>query len=122
MFVSLCVCVCVCVCMHSQYKNINAFIRLFVASVGKYNYYHFSSECDGLITQALLTANFEAAVEVCLSNNKLAEAVILAIAGGPELLARTQKKVFTRNAGNLNRVWRHSTLTSHIDKWDDNSI
>ena len=61
-------------------------------------------ECSGLVTQALLTANFEAAVEVCLHNNRMAEAIILANAGGPDLLARTQKKFFHKNKGSLNRV------------------
>ena len=56
------------------------------------------------MAQALLTANFEAAVEVCLHNERMAEAIILAIAGGPELLAQTQKKFFHKNHGNLNRV------------------
>ena len=59
---------------------------------------------EGLVTQALLTANFEAAVEVCLHHERLAEAVVLAIAGGPELLARTQKKVFAASKTSLNRV------------------
>ena len=30
--------------------------------------------------------NFEAAVDMCLSEDKMAEAILLAIAGGPELL------------------------------------
>ena len=62
------------------------------------------SDCDGLVAQALLMANFEAAVEVCLHNERMAEAIILAIAGGPELLAQTQTKFFHKNHGNLNRV------------------
>ena len=56
------------------------------------------------MTQALLMADFEAAVEVCLHNDRLAEAIVLAIAGGPELLARTQKKVFQASKTSLNRV------------------
>ena len=31
--------------------------------------------------------NFEAAVDMCLSEDKMAEAILLAIAGGPELLS-----------------------------------
>ena len=56
------------------------------------------------MAQALLMGNFEAAVEMCLAENKMAEAILLAIAGGPELLLRTQKKYFQRNKSNLGRV------------------
>lgn len=48
--------------------------------------------------------NFEAAVEMCLAEDKMAEAILLAIAGGPELLLRTQKKYFQRNKSNIGRV------------------
>ena len=51
-----------------------------------------------------MMANFEVAVDVCLNHNKMAEAIILAIAGGPELLVRTQKKYFETNRSNLGRV------------------
>ena len=56
------------------------------------------------MTQALLMANFEAAVEVCLHNDRMAEAIILAIAGGTELLKQTQNKFFQKEKGGLNRV------------------
>uniref|UniRef100_A0A8C0XDJ9 Protein transport protein Sec31A n=1 Tax=Castor canadensis TaxID=51338 RepID=A0A8C0XDJ9_CASCN len=44
-----------------------------------------SGDIDGLITQALLTGNFESAVDLCLHDNRMADAIILAIAGGQEL-------------------------------------
>ena len=59
---------------------------------------------EGLLGQALLTGNFEAAVEMCIHENKMAEAILLAVAGGPELLARTQEKYFTSNKSCLSRV------------------
>ncbi len=62
------------------------------------------SDFEGLVTQSLLLANFEAAVEVCLHHNKMAEAITLAIAGGPELLLRTQKRFFKSSKSNLSRV------------------
>ncbi|GFR77988.1 transport protein Sec31A, partial [Elysia marginata] len=62
-----------------------------------------TDNADGLMTQALLTGNFEAAVEMCLSEDKMAEAILLAIAGGPELLIRTQKKYFQKNKSTLGR-------------------
>lgn len=48
--------------------------------------------------------NFEAAVELCICENKMAEAILLAIAGGPELLQRTQKRFFSKNSSNIERV------------------
>ena len=62
-------------------------------------------DCDGLITQALLTANFESAIDVCIQHGRWAEAVILAIAGGPQLLAETEKRFFEANKSSVNQVW-----------------
>ena len=69
---------------------------------------------EGLVTQALLVANFEAAVEVCLHHNKMAEAMILAIAGGADLLRRTQKRYFKSNRSNLGRVSQKAGSKIHI--------
>jgi len=57
-----------------------------------------------LITQSLLIADFEAAVDVCLSHGRMAEALVLSIAGGPDLLARTQKAYFDANKTSVDRV------------------
>ncbi|RHY90668.1 hypothetical protein DYB35_010715, partial [Aphanomyces astaci] len=40
--------------------------------------------------------NFDAAVDVCLANNQLANALLLATCGGPELWHRTQEAFFSR--------------------------
>ncbi|BFZ17823.1 hypothetical protein BsWGS_20864 [Bradybaena similaris] len=86
-----------------------------------------TDKADGLMTQAILTGNFEAAVEMCLSENKMAEAILLAIAGGPELLIRTQKKYFQRNKSTLGRLissvvthdWGHIVETCDLDNWKE---
>lgn len=57
-----------------------------------------------MITQALLTGNFESAVDLCLHDNRMADAIILAIAGGQELLLRTQKKYFAKMQSKITRV------------------
>lgn len=62
------------------------------------------ADIDGLITQALLTGNFESAVDLCLHDNRMADAIILAIAGGQELLAQTQKKYFAKSQSKITRV------------------
>lgn len=59
---------------------------------------------DGLITQALLTGDYEGAVELCLHDNRMADSIILAIAGGPQLLERTQKKYFAKTHSKITKV------------------
>ncbi|KAK7113259.1 protein transport protein Sec31A-like isoform X2 [Littorina saxatilis] len=86
-----------------------------------------NTDKSGLMAQALLMGNFEAAVEMCLAENKMAEAILLAIAGGPELLLRTQKKYFQRNKSNLGRLissvvthdWSHIVETCELDNWKE---
>ncbi|MEQ2175498.1 hypothetical protein GOODEAATRI_018490, partial [Goodea atripinnis] len=48
------------------------------------------------VVQALLTGDFEGAVELCLHDNRMADSIILAIAGGADLLEKTQKKYFNK--------------------------
>lgn len=62
-------------------------------------------DCDGLITEALLTANFAAAVDVALHHNRQAEAMILAIAGGTELLTATQTRVLQSIKSGVSQVF-----------------
>ncbi len=54
------------------------------------------SETDHLVTKALVVGDFESAVSLCLSVERFADAILLAVKGGPELLARTQKAYFER--------------------------
>ncbi|TFY55456.1 hypothetical protein EVG20_g9311, partial [Dentipellis fragilis] len=54
------------------------------------------SETDALVTKALVVGDFESAVTLCLSSERFADAILLAVKGGPELLARTQKTYFER--------------------------
>ena len=84
-------------------------ILLAIAGVSellKFNEFNllYFTDADGLLSQALLMGNFEAAVDMCLSEDKMAEAILLAIAGGPELLSRTQKRYFQKNNTSLGRV------------------
>jgi protein transport protein SEC31 len=54
------------------------------------------SDADRLVTRALILGDFESAVSICLSSDRFADALILAVRGGPELLAKTQKAYFER--------------------------
>ncbi|KAM8808780.1 protein transport protein Sec31A isoform 2-T2 [Eudromia elegans] len=84
-----------------------------------------SGDVDGLITQALLTGNFESAVDLCLHDNRMADAIILAIAGGQELLSRTQEKYFTKMQSKITRLitavvtknWKEIVQFCDLQNW-----
>lgn len=59
------------------------------------------SEVDRLITRALVLGDFESAVTLSLSADRFADALILAVRGGPDLLAKTQKAYFERRTTQL---------------------
>lgn len=59
------------------------------------------SETDRLVTKALVLGDFESAVSLCLSSERYADAILLAVRGGPELLKRTQKAYFERRTNAL---------------------
>ena len=54
------------------------------------------SEVDRLITRALVVGDFESAVTLCLSVDRFADALVLAVRGSPELLAKTQQAYFEK--------------------------
>lgn len=59
------------------------------------------SETDRLVTKALVLGDFESAVSLCLSCERYADAILLAVRGGPELLQKTQKTYFERRTTEL---------------------
>ncbi|XP_016068565.1 PREDICTED: protein transport protein Sec31A isoform X4 [Miniopterus natalensis] len=97
----------------------------FLPSAGGPFNISISGDIDGLITQALLTGNFESAVDLCLHDNRMADAIILAIAGGQELLARTQKKYFAKSQSKITRLitavvmknWREIVESCDLKNW-----
>ncbi|KAF9926504.1 protein transport protein S31 [Linnemannia zychae] len=56
------------------------------------------TDIDKKITRCIVAGDFESAVNVCLHDERLSDALVLAICGGPELLERTQKAYFERRA------------------------
>ncbi|KAI0070651.1 hypothetical protein K474DRAFT_1693732 [Panus rudis PR-1116 ss-1] len=54
------------------------------------------SETDRLVTKALVLGDFESAVSLCLSSSRFADAILLAVRGGQDLLNRTQKAYFEK--------------------------
>ncbi|KAJ3023627.1 protein transport protein S31 [Thoreauomyces humboldtii] len=54
------------------------------------------SDVDIIITKAVVLGDFETAVDAALGANRLADALMLAVSGGTELLVRTQQEYFRR--------------------------
>ncbi|KAG0147287.1 hypothetical protein CROQUDRAFT_91729 [Cronartium quercuum f. sp. fusiforme G11] len=59
------------------------------------------SKGERLITRALVVGDFESAVSLCLSTERYADAILLAVRGGPELLQKAQKAYFEKHTTNL---------------------
>ncbi|GCB78805.1 hypothetical protein scyTo_0016874, partial [Scyliorhinus torazame] len=86
-----------------------------------------TGDTEGLISQALLIGNFEGAVELCLKDDHFADAIILAIAGGEELLAQTQNRYFAKRKTKISRLvssvvthnWRDIVESCDLDNWKE---
>uniref|UniRef100_A0A4W6CWP4 Protein transport protein Sec31A n=1 Tax=Lates calcarifer TaxID=8187 RepID=A0A4W6CWP4_LATCA len=76
---------------------------------------------------ALLTGDFEGAVNLCLHDNRMADSIILAIAGGAELLEKTQKKYFTKTHSKITKLisavvmkdWHDILKTCDLQNWKE---
>ena len=77
-----------------------------------------SNETDRLITRAIVLGDFESAVNVCLASERYSDALLLAICGGSELLARTQKTYFEHQS----KKFTYLRLLEGIVEEDLNSI
>ncbi|XP_053501089.1 protein transport protein Sec31A isoform X7 [Ictalurus furcatus] len=86
-----------------------------------------NQDVDRLITQALIIGDFEAAVSLCLHDDRMADAIILAIAGGPELLEKTQKKYLTKTQSKIGKLisavvmrdWLNILETCDLQNWKE---
>uniref|UniRef100_U5EYS2 Protein transport protein Sec31A n=1 Tax=Corethrella appendiculata TaxID=1370023 RepID=U5EYS2_9DIPT len=85
------------------------------------------NDSDGLICEALLTGNIEAAVELCMQSGRTTEALILAISGGSELLARVQYRFLKENNSYLSNLisalvtedWSGVVSQCTVDSWKE---
>lgn len=75
------------------------------------------SEADTKITRALLLGNFDAALDVCLKENRLSDAFMIAICGGEKCIAKAQAAYFKRQSDAPNYI---RLLASVVGKnlWD----
>ncbi|NXR15220.1 SC31B protein, partial [Semnornis frantzii] len=86
-----------------------------------------TGDTDGLISQALLLGNFEGAVELCMRAERFADAIILAIAGGENLLKETQKRYFAKRRTKLSLLlssivqqnWQDIVCTCDLQSWKE---
>lgn len=85
------------------------------------------NDTEGLITQALLLGNVEAAVELCLKAKRFTDAIIIAMTGGSELLARTQQKYLDQSEGYISSLisalvtdnWKSIIDNCDITSWKE---
>uniref|UniRef100_A0A1A7YXW6 Protein transport protein Sec31A n=1 Tax=Iconisemion striatum TaxID=60296 RepID=A0A1A7YXW6_9TELE len=86
-----------------------------------------SCDTDGLISQALLVGNFEGAVDLCLNDGRYAEAILLSISGGEELLKKTQQKYLSKHKNSISMLissvvtqnWRDIVESCELDNWKE---
>uniref|UniRef100_A0A8C9W6M8 Protein transport protein Sec31A n=1 Tax=Scleropages formosus TaxID=113540 RepID=A0A8C9W6M8_SCLFO len=87
----------------------------------------FTTYTDGLISQALLVGNFEGAVDLCLSDGRFAEAILLSISGGEELLKKTQQRYLDKQKSSIsvlissvvNQNWAAVVQNCDLDSWKE---
>uniref|UniRef100_A0A8C7LKP2 Protein transport protein Sec31A n=1 Tax=Oncorhynchus mykiss TaxID=8022 RepID=A0A8C7LKP2_ONCMY len=86
-----------------------------------------SADADGLISQALLVGNFEGAVDLCLNEGRYAEAILLAISGGQELLQKTQQTYLEKQRNSISMLissvvtqnWGDIVQSCALDNWKE---
>lgn len=86
-----------------------------------------SLDSNGLITEAILMGNVEAAVELCLKAKKFTEAIIIARTGTPELYLKTQTKYLNQADGYLSSLisalvcedWNSVVENCDINSWKE---
>uniref|UniRef100_A0A182PKW7 Protein transport protein Sec31A n=1 Tax=Anopheles epiroticus TaxID=199890 RepID=A0A182PKW7_9DIPT len=82
---------------------------------------------EGLICEALLTGNLEAAIELCMQTGKTSEALILAMNSGSDLLAKVQYRYLRDNENYLSNLisalvlcdWTGVVTQCTIDSWKE---
>ncbi|KAF3933347.1 hypothetical protein ABW19_dt0203314 [Dactylella cylindrospora] len=80
-------------------------------------YSGFESEADKSITKALILGDFSRAVDVCIQEDRLSDAFMLAVAGGQDSLQKVQRAYFAKKSSGPSYL---RILASVVDKnlWD----
>jgi len=85
-------------------------------------------DTEGSVARLLLSGKLESAVNLCIQNDLIVNAILLGIVGGSELLQRAQEAYFQKNANsNLTRLvsaivmghWDQLVKTCSLDSWKE---
>nr|XP_051679443.1 protein transport protein Sec31B isoform X4 [Oryctolagus cuniculus] len=86
-----------------------------------------TEDTEGLLSQALLLGELGPAVELCLKEERFAEAIILAQAGGADLLKRTQERYLAKKKGGISSLlacvvqknWKDMVCACSLKNWKE---
>ncbi|XP_032168927.1 protein transport protein Sec31B isoform X9 [Mustela erminea] len=86
-----------------------------------------TEDTDGLLSQALLLGALRPAVELCLKEERFADAIILAQAGGADLLRRTQECYWAKKKTRISSLiacvvrknWEDMVHTCNLQNWKE---
>nr|XP_019580464.1 PREDICTED: protein transport protein Sec31B isoform X7 [Rhinolophus sinicus]XP_019580465.1 PREDICTED: protein transport protein Sec31B isoform X7 [Rhinolophus sinicus] len=84
-----------------------------------------TEDTDGLLSQALLLGELGPAVELCLKEERFADAIILAHAGGADLLKQTQERYFAKKKTRISSLlacvvrknWKDMVCACSLHNW-----
>ncbi|KAF1977851.1 WD40 repeat-like protein [Bimuria novae-zelandiae CBS 107.79] len=75
------------------------------------------SEADQKVTQALMQGSFEKAVDICLKENRLSDAFMIAICGGEQCIAKARAAYFKKQTDGPNYVRLLASIVGN-NLWD----
>ncbi|XP_072476098.1 protein transport protein Sec31B isoform X2 [Notamacropus eugenii] len=86
-----------------------------------------TEDTDGLLSQALLLGELDHAVELCLKEERFADAIILAGAGGEQLLQKTQQRYFAQKKSKIasllacvvEQKWKNVACSCSLKSWKE---
>lgn len=81
-------------CQDEKYNRLQTDLYIF----------DFLIDLDSMISQALLVGDYETAVDLCFHGNRVADAIVVAMAGSPLLLEKTQRRYFASSESKITRV------------------
>ncbi|XP_024411509.2 protein transport protein Sec31B isoform X2 [Desmodus rotundus] len=84
-----------------------------------------TEDADGLLSQALLLGELGPAVELCLKEERFADAIILAQAGGADLLKKTQERYLAKKKTRISLLlacvirknWKDMVCSCSLQNW-----
>ncbi|ELW49353.1 Protein transport protein Sec31B [Tupaia chinensis] len=84
-----------------------------------------TEDTDGLLSQALLLGELGSAVELCLKEERFADAIILAQAGGEDLLKQTQERYLAKSKTKVSSLlacvvrknWKDVVCSCSLKSW-----